>query len=157
MAKSKLVEVNEKIAESVVSGYKKIEEGVVGGYKKIEEGAVGGFNKMADKFVDNFLTKDGESVEEAKARLAEGQKEREEKVQPEERKDANHEKEYICGNDLRNDWRNFVCTGNVHGIDTGVERIPAGSYYGSGRSGGPACHGACVEKDGKQGAGQAVR
>ena len=37
MAKSRLVEVNEKIAEKVVSSYKKIEEGVVGGYKKIEE------------------------------------------------------------------------------------------------------------------------
>ena len=39
MAKSKLVKVNEKIAEKVVGGYKKIEEGVVGGYKKIENGA----------------------------------------------------------------------------------------------------------------------
>lgn len=76
MAKSKLVEANEKIAESVVDGCKKIEEGVVGGYKKIEEGAVGGFNKIADKFVDNFLTKEGESVEEAKARLAAEQKEK---------------------------------------------------------------------------------
>ncbi len=37
MAKSRLVEVNEKIAEKVVDSYKKIEEGVVGGYKKIEE------------------------------------------------------------------------------------------------------------------------
>ena len=70
MAKSKLVEVNEKIAENVVSGYKKIEEGVVGGYKKIENGAVGGFNKIADKFVDSFFTKEGESVEEARERLA---------------------------------------------------------------------------------------
>lgn len=78
MAKSKLVEANEKIAKEVVSGYKKIEEGVVGGYKKVEEGAVGGFNKIADKFVDNFLTKEGESVEEAKARLAAEQKAREE-------------------------------------------------------------------------------
>ncbi|MBD5453908.1 MAG: hypothetical protein HDR30_06295 [Lachnospiraceae bacterium] len=68
MAKSKLVKANEKIAE-----------GVVEGYKKIEEGAVGGFNKIADKFVDNFLTKEGESVEEAKERLAAEQKEREEK------------------------------------------------------------------------------
>lgn len=79
MAKSKLVKANEKIAEGVVGGYKKIEEGVVGGYRKIEEGAVGGFNKMADKFVDNFLTKEGESVEEARARLAAEQKERDEK------------------------------------------------------------------------------
>lgn len=81
MAKSKLVKTNEKIAEGVtggykkmeegvVGGYKKIEEGVVGGYKKIEEGAVSGFNKIADRFVDNFLTKEGESVEEAKERLA---------------------------------------------------------------------------------------
>lgn len=70
MAKSKLVKVNEKIAENVTHGYKKIEEGVVGGYKKIEEGAVGGFNKIADKFVDNFLAKEGETVEEARERLA---------------------------------------------------------------------------------------
>lgn len=77
MAKSKLVKANEKIAEGVVGGYKKIEEGVVSGYKKIEEGAVGGFNKIADKFVDNFLTREGESVEEARERLANEQRERE--------------------------------------------------------------------------------
>jgi len=74
MAKSKLVKANQKIAEKVVGGYKKIEEGTVGGYKKIENGVVGGFNKMADKFVDNFLTRDGESVEEARARLEAEQK-----------------------------------------------------------------------------------
>ncbi|MDE5931570.1 MAG: hypothetical protein K2H40_03670 [Lachnospiraceae bacterium] len=79
MAKSKLVETNERIAESVVGGYKKIEEGVVSGYKKIEEGVVGSFNKVANKFVDNFLMKEGESVVEAKTRLAAEQKEREEK------------------------------------------------------------------------------
>lgn len=79
MAKSKLVKVNKKIEKEVVSGYKKIEDGVVGGYKKMEEGVVGGFNKMTDKFVDNYLTKDGESVAEAKKRLAEEQEVREEK------------------------------------------------------------------------------
>lgn len=63
MAKSKIVEVNEKIASGVTTGYKKIEDGVVNGYKKIE-----------DKFVDQFLTKDGESVEDAKKRLKEEQK-----------------------------------------------------------------------------------
>ena len=76
VTKSKLVEANEKIAEGVVGGYKKIEEGVVGGYKKIEEGTVSGFNKIANKFVGNFLTKEGESVEEAKARLAAEQEDR---------------------------------------------------------------------------------
>ena len=58
MAKSKLVKANDKIAEKVVGGFKAIENGVVGAYSKIE-----------DKFVDQFLTKDGETVEEAKVRL----------------------------------------------------------------------------------------
>ena len=77
MAKSKLVKANEKIADAVVGGYKKIEEGVVGGYKKIENGSVSGFTKISDSFVDQFLIKDGETVEEAKARLAVEQQERE--------------------------------------------------------------------------------
>ena len=58
MAKSKIVAANEKIAEKVVGTYKKIEDTVVGGYAKVE-----------DAFVDRYLTKDGETVEEAKARL----------------------------------------------------------------------------------------
>lgn len=62
MAKSKLVKAN-----------KKIEEIVVGGYKAIEETVVGGFTKMSDGFVDQFLTRDGESVEDAKSRLAKEQ------------------------------------------------------------------------------------
>ncbi len=60
MAKSKLVKVNEKIADGVVSSYKKIEDSVVSSYKKIE-----------DKFVDQYLTRDGETVEAAKKRLKE--------------------------------------------------------------------------------------
>ena len=58
MAKSKLVKVNENIEEKVIGTYKKIEDTVVGGYTKIE-----------DTFVDRYLTKDGETVEEAKERL----------------------------------------------------------------------------------------
>ena len=69
MAKSKIVQANEKIAEAVTGGYKKIEKGVVGGYKKIEQGVVSGYSKIEDKFVEAYLTKDGETVEEAKARL----------------------------------------------------------------------------------------
>lgn len=68
MAKSKLVQANEKIAEAVV-----------GGYKKIEDGVVEGFTKMTDKFVDQFLTREGESVEEAKARITGAQIHEEEK------------------------------------------------------------------------------
>jgi len=58
MAKSKIVKTTEHIAQKVTNGYKKIEKGVVDGYTKIE-----------DKFVDAYLTKDGETIEEAKARL----------------------------------------------------------------------------------------
>lgn len=76
MAKSKLVQANEKIAEKVTGGYKAIEGAVVGGYKSIENGVVGTYKSIEDKFVDEFLTKDGESIEDAKKRLAAEQAER---------------------------------------------------------------------------------
>jgi len=68
MAK-KLADINEKIAQGVVGGYKKTENGVVDGYKKIETGAVNGFNKVVDKCVEILFAKEGETVEEAKQRL----------------------------------------------------------------------------------------
>lgn len=64
MAQSKLVEANKKIAEKVVGTFEKIEDTVVGGYSKIE-----------DAFVDRYLTKDGETVEDAKKRLKKEQEE----------------------------------------------------------------------------------
>ena len=67
---SKFIEANEKIAEKVVEGYKKIENGVVTGYKKIEEGVVTGFGKVTDNCVQVLFAKEGETVEEAKARLS---------------------------------------------------------------------------------------
>lgn len=76
MAQSKLKQWNEAIAEGVTEGYQKIESGVVSGCKKIEDGVVGGFSKVTDRFVGQFLTRDGESVEEAKARLDREQRER---------------------------------------------------------------------------------
>ena len=60
----KLKKANKKIEETVVNGYKKVEETIVGGYKKVE-----------DKFVDKFLKKDGETIEEAKARIKKEQEE----------------------------------------------------------------------------------
>ncbi len=66
MAKSKLVQANEKIADVVVGGYRKMEDGVVGAYRKVEDG-----------FVDKFLTHEGETVEDAKKRLHEEQAQRE--------------------------------------------------------------------------------
>lgn len=65
MAESKLVKANEKIAEAVV-----------GGYKKIEDSVVSGFGRITDKFVGEFLTREGETVEDAKERLAAEQAER---------------------------------------------------------------------------------
>ena len=59
-----------KIADAVVEGYKKIEEGVVDGYKKMEDGVVEGFNKISDTCIEKLFAKDGETVEEAKERLA---------------------------------------------------------------------------------------
>lgn len=43
----------------------------MGGYKKVEDTVLSGYKRIEDKFVDQFLTKDGETVEEAKARLRE--------------------------------------------------------------------------------------
>ena len=58
-----------KIANSVTDGYKKIENGVVEGYKKIEKGVTDGYTKIEDKFVSAYLTREGETVEQAKERL----------------------------------------------------------------------------------------
>lgn len=69
MAKSKIVKGIGKISDGVTAGYKKVEDTVVGGYKAIEKGVVGGYTKIEDKFVDLYLTRDGETVEEAKERL----------------------------------------------------------------------------------------
>lgn len=69
MAKAKIVKANEKIAGAVTGSYKKIEKGVVDSYKKIQQGVTKGYTKIEDRFVDAYLTKDGETVEEAKARL----------------------------------------------------------------------------------------
>lgn len=70
MAKSKLVQANEKIAGKVVGTYQKIENTVVGSYKKLEDTVVGGYQKVEDAFAAR-LTRDGETVEDAKARLQE--------------------------------------------------------------------------------------
>lgn len=51
---SKIVEANEKIVEVVVDGYKKMEDG----------------------FVEKHLVREGETVEEAKARIKKEQEER---------------------------------------------------------------------------------
>ena len=67
------------VEETVTDGYKTVEDKVVSAYKAVENGVAAGFNKIANGFVDAFLKKEGESVEEARARLEAEQKAREEK------------------------------------------------------------------------------
>lgn len=66
MAKSKLVKANEKIAEQAAAGFQSLCGAVTEGYTKIE-----------DRFVDRYLTREGETVAEAKLRLKQEQAERE--------------------------------------------------------------------------------
>ena len=66
----KIADIVEKMGQAVTSGCKKIETGVVSGYQKIEHGAVTGFQKASDKCIDVLFAKEGETVEEAKARLS---------------------------------------------------------------------------------------
>lgn len=58
MAKPDFGKANEKAAKKAAGTWKKAEGTVLRGYTKIE-----------DAFVDRYLTKDGESVEDAKKRL----------------------------------------------------------------------------------------
>ncbi len=39
-------------------------------YKKSEDFFVGGYNSVSDKFLERFFQREGESLEETKARLA---------------------------------------------------------------------------------------
>lgn len=65
MAKSKIVKANERIAEKVTGTFENIKDTVVGGYSRIE-----------NAFVDRYLTKDGETVADAKERLKKEQENR---------------------------------------------------------------------------------
>ena len=69
---SKLTETNQKIQTAVVGGYQKVEDAVVGGYKKVEDTVVSGYQKVENKFIETFLTRNGETVEEARKRMTGG-------------------------------------------------------------------------------------
>ena len=64
------VSAYQKIEKGVVNGYKKIENGVVNGYLKLQDGIVDGFGKLINKCVEVMFAREGESVEQAKARLS---------------------------------------------------------------------------------------
>lgn len=66
-----------KSAEKVTNIFGKIENAVVNGYEKVENVVVEGYDRIEDAFVDRYLTRDGETVRDAKARLKEERKQRE--------------------------------------------------------------------------------
>lgn len=90
----------QKIEDGVVTGYKKIETGVVEGFGKIVdkcsgamlnedgtmktgkvgEAVVGAYKRVEGAFVNTFMAKEGESVEDAKARMAADQQTRSEQM-----------------------------------------------------------------------------
>lgn len=55
---------------------KRIENTIVKGYEKIEDTVVGTYEKIEDKFTLEYLTRNNETLEEAKERLKEENKER---------------------------------------------------------------------------------
>ena len=66
-------EIPASVADMVVmdatNDVEKIAEKVTSAYKHIENTAVNSYTKIEDAFVDRYLTRDGETVEEAKKRL----------------------------------------------------------------------------------------
>jgi len=97
---SGVVEGYKKIENGVVTGYKKIETGVVEGFTgitnrmsgimldeegnlktgKVGETVVGAYKKVEDAFVNTFMAKEGETAEEAKARVTAGTEARQAKI-----------------------------------------------------------------------------
>ena len=62
-------DIGKKIEEAVTESYKKIENGVVDGYTKVEESVVEGYSKVEEKFIGAFLTREGETPQQARERL----------------------------------------------------------------------------------------
>ena len=70
----KIADIVENMGQTVTRGFMAFETGAVSGYKAIENGAVTGYEKVSDKCVEILFAKEGEFVEEAKARLAANRK-----------------------------------------------------------------------------------
>ena len=97
---AKFADHMEKIESGVVEGYKKIEGGVVEGFTgmvdkmsgvmldeegnlktgKVGKAVVGAYKKVEDAFVNTFMAKEGETAEEAKARVTAGTEARQAKI-----------------------------------------------------------------------------
>ena len=58
-----------KVENAVVGSYQAVEDGVVGGYQKMQDSIVHGFTRISDRFVARYLQHEGETLDEAKARI----------------------------------------------------------------------------------------
>ena len=105
---AKFADHMDKIAEGVTEGYKKIEDGVVDGFTsmtdkvsgailnedgsmktgKIGEAVVGAYKKVENAFVNTIMAREGESVEDAKARISADQQARQEQMKADAEKRA---------------------------------------------------------------------
>ena len=110
-----VVEGYQKIEDGVVTGYKQIEDGVVSGMKKISDGftgavldeegnlktgkvgeaVVGAYKKVENAFVNTFMAKEGETVEDAKFRVTSGTEAIQAKIKADQEARAAAQKEMI--------------------------------------------------------------
>ena len=63
------MKMSEAASQAAETAYHKIENGTVRGYKAVEDAVVGTYTKIEDAFVGKFLTREGETVAEAKQRV----------------------------------------------------------------------------------------
>ena len=84
---AKFADHMDKIAEGVNEGYKKIEDGSMK-TGKIGEAVVGAYKKVENAFVNTFMAREGESVEDAKARISADQQARQEQMKADAEKRA---------------------------------------------------------------------
>lgn len=66
----KIADTMDQISKKVRNVYKKVENSTVTGYKKMENVVVKGFTAVSDKCIAILFAKTGETVVEAKERLA---------------------------------------------------------------------------------------
>jgi hypothetical protein len=69
IAKSSISMTSNRITKSFTHGYKKVEKGVITGYQKTQQAVVNVYAKIEDRFIEAYLTKDNETLQEAKKRL----------------------------------------------------------------------------------------
>lgn len=72
MTKSRITQAHVRIASAVTGGYRTIENHVIRGYRAIEHGTVTAYTRVEDRFIAAYLLRDGETLEEARARLRKG-------------------------------------------------------------------------------------